>query len=83
MRIRTKLAVNSGAAAALALTCLAGCGQKGPLYLPDATRQAVLPAPAADASHDPDKDKDKNQQQDSAPTPATAPPASTPPAPAG
>ena len=31
----------TAAAIALALLCAAGCGQKGPLYLPDAAPQAV------------------------------------------
>ncbi len=34
------------AAAAWVLAAASGCGQKGALYLPDATPQAVKPAPA-------------------------------------
>jgi len=59
------------AAAALVLLCLAGCGQKGPLYLPDPAPQAVPAAPAAPAA---DEGQDKDQK-DGAQTPATAPPA--------
>jgi predicted small lipoprotein YifL len=49
---------------ALTLACtLAGCGQKGPLYLPDAATSVVTrpaaatPAPEVTAPDDPDKKK--------------------------
>ncbi len=59
----------------LVLTALAagGCGQKGPLYLPDKGAKVVTSAPAAaeaqpapPAAPRPD-DKDKTQDQDSQP----------------
>jgi predicted small lipoprotein YifL len=37
------------AAVALGLVPLLGCGQKGALYLPDRTPEAVKPPPAASA----------------------------------
>lgn len=37
-------------AALLLLLVLAGCGQKGPLYLPDKKPAAVTPPPAAPAT---------------------------------
>ena len=49
--------------AAALVMCSAGCGQKGALYLPDASPQAVKTAPATPA----------------APTPAATVPAATPP----
>ena len=38
------------AAALLAALVLAGCGQKGPLYLPDKKPAAVTPPPASPAA---------------------------------
>jgi predicted small lipoprotein YifL len=64
------------ALAAAALPALGGCGQKGPLYLPDRNARVVTSAPAGTASQAPpaapapaapapkpnDKDKDKDSQ---------------------
>jgi predicted small lipoprotein YifL len=61
------------AAAALALLCAAGCGQKGPLYLPDPAPQSV---PAGDsgavpgASGEPAGDRPASKRK---PTPSPDP----------
>ena len=55
---------------ALAALAAGGCGQKGPLYLPDKGGRVVTSAPAAtQAQPAPPKpgDKDKTQDQDSQP----------------
>jgi predicted small lipoprotein YifL len=55
-------------AAGIALGLVAGCGQKGPLYLPDKNKSAVPPAAPAQSpafpaeSGDPDQKKDDSQQ---------------------
>ncbi len=51
------------ALAAAALPALGGCGQKGPLYLPDRNARVVTSAPAGTAG----------QAQPAAPTPAPKP----------
>jgi predicted small lipoprotein YifL len=53
---------------ALAALAAGGCGQKGPLYLPDKGARVVTSPPAA------------SQPQPAAAPPATAPPANAPPA---
>jgi predicted small lipoprotein YifL len=59
-RARTTAAI---ATLAIASLLVAACGQKGPLYLPDAGKQSVpqadAPAPAADSK---DTDKKKSGQ---------------------
>jgi predicted small lipoprotein YifL len=62
-------------AMALTLLCTAGCGQKGPLYLPDPAPSAV---PAGGGSPgeqtaDPDRDAKARQQHDASGN-STAPP---------
>jgi predicted small lipoprotein YifL len=53
------------ACAAIALVLLSGCGQKGPLYLPDKKASVVKPVTTApDASTPPEK-TDPDQQDDS------------------
>lgn len=56
--------------AAGAALLVGGCGQKGPLYLPDKGGKVVTSAPAATPATaapvkpaDKDKDKDQDQQQ--------------------
>jgi predicted small lipoprotein YifL len=73
LRFATALAMG------LALLCTAGCGQKGPLYLPEPAPVAV-PAPGVapgdapgDAKHKPKRDAAGNS---AAPTDSTAPAAS-------
>ena len=47
----------------VATLLLAGCGQKGPLYLPDPAPQAVPATPAnAPAPAAPDSERDRNKQ---------------------
>ncbi|HEV2229951.1 MAG TPA: lipoprotein [Steroidobacteraceae bacterium] len=67
--------------AALSALALGGCGQKGPLYLPDKGGKVVTRAPAATEAQPPPPaneapaapatpkpiDKDKDQEQDSQP----------------
>ena len=67
--------------AALSALALGGCGQKGPLYLPDKGGKVVTRAPAAAEAQPPPPaneapaapatpkpiDKDKDQEQDSQP----------------
>jgi predicted small lipoprotein YifL len=55
----------SRVAALLLLLAAAGCGQKGPLYLPDRNRASVPAQPAAPPP---------------SPAPSAAPPAASPPA---
>jgi predicted small lipoprotein YifL len=53
------------ACATLGLVLLGGCGQKGPLYLPDKKGSVVKPVtPASDAATPADK-TDPDQQDDS------------------
>jgi predicted small lipoprotein YifL len=53
------------ACAAVALVFLGGCGQKGPLYLPEKKASVVKPMPAVpDASVPPEK-IDPDQKDDS------------------
>jgi predicted small lipoprotein YifL len=66
-------------AMSLALLCTAGCGQKGPLYLPEPAPAAV-PAPGNAPGDVPDNSKDKQKRDatgsSAAPTDSTAPAAS-------
>lgn len=62
------------AAALLAALLLAGCGQKGPLYLPDKKPAAVTPPPATPAAvpatpapAQPTQKKSDDQDSDSQP----------------
>lgn len=50
---------------------IGGCGQKGPLYLPDAAPQAV-PAPAAAPQPSPADDEATRRKTPRIPEPATA-----------
>ena len=68
----SRWAVALALAAPAALT-LAGCGQKGPLYLPEKKGGAVITAPAEAPPPTP--------QPQSTPGPPPAAPASSPPAP--
>jgi predicted small lipoprotein YifL len=52
------------ACAALALLG-SGCGQKGPLYLPDKKASVVQPVPAAPPAATPPEKTDPEQQDDS------------------
>ena len=54
---------------ALAALAAGGCGQKGPLYLPDKGGKVVTSAPPAAASPAAPQptDKDKNKEQDQNP----------------
>lgn len=52
-------------ACAAALVLLGGCGQKGPLYLPDKKPQAVKPVTAAPAAARPGDKIDPEQKDDS------------------
>lgn len=55
------------AAATCGLLVLAGCGIKGPLYLPQVPKPAAKPAPQpADATSAPGADHNKPAPQDSA-----------------
>ena len=62
---------------ALALVLLAGCGQRGPLYLPDRKPAAVTPPPAAPAAQPapaqptqgPAKKSDDKDKDDDTPPP--------------
>jgi predicted small lipoprotein YifL len=55
------------AGAALAALLLAGCGQKGPLYLPDQTGEVVTrptqTPEAPPAEQPPPKDKDSDEEK--------------------
>jgi predicted small lipoprotein YifL len=57
--------------AGIALVLLAGCGQKGPLYLPDKKAHVVKPVtPAPDASRPPEKiDPEQKDDSQQPPTP--------------
>ena len=71
--MRSLRAACAGAAIAVALAALAGCGQKGPLYLPDKKTGVVVPAatpPAVPAA-----------QQAAPQSPTAAPPQAAPPPP--
>lgn len=59
------------ACAGIALALLYGCGQKGPLYLPDKKGSVVKPATASpDASRPPEKiDPEKKDDSQSPPSP--------------
>ena len=65
--LRTRGARTALGVAAALMTLLSGCGQKGPLYLPD-KNAAIVTAPAQPATTPP------------ATTPAAAPDTATPPA---
>ncbi|HXY96521.1 MAG TPA: lipoprotein [Steroidobacteraceae bacterium] len=55
---------------ALAAAAAGGCGQKGPLYLPDKGGKVVTSAPPANTSASPaPKPTDKDQDQDQNPPP--------------
>ena len=57
--------------AVIALALLGGCGQKGPLYLPDKKVRVVQPVTAApDAARTPDKiDPEQKDDSQKPPTP--------------
>ena len=53
------------ACAALALVLLGGCGQKGPLYLPDKKASVVKPVPASPDAAAPVEKTDPEQKDGS------------------
>jgi len=56
--------------AVLALVLLGGCGQKGPLFLPDKKASVVKPTAAPDASRPPEKiDPEQKDDSQKPPTP--------------
>jgi predicted small lipoprotein YifL len=57
----------SGAGVALLVLLLAGCGQKGPLYLPDKNKTAVQPVTPAPGPANPSGKADPDQKDDSQP----------------
>jgi predicted small lipoprotein YifL len=58
------------ACAASALVILGGCGQKGPLYLPDQKGSVVKPAATSDAARPPEKiDPEQKDDSQKPPTP--------------
>jgi len=67
MNTRERLIVYAG----IALVLLGGCGQKGPLYLPDKKARVVKPVtPAPDASRPPEKiDPEQKDDSQQPPTP--------------
>ena len=70
--LRTRGARTALGVAAALMTLLSGCGQKGPLYLPD-KNAAVVTAPAQPATTPPQTTPPQT-------TPAAAPDTATPPA---
>jgi len=58
---------------------LAGCGQKGPLYMPDQATQVITRPTQTPPDQKPADEKPPGQSQESQP-PADAPPAEAPPA---
>ena len=51
--------------ACAAVVLLSGCGQKGPLYLPDKKASVVPPVPAAPPASTPPEKADPDQKDDS------------------
>ena len=70
--LRTRGARTALGVAAALMTLLSGCGQKGPLYLPD-KNAAIVTAPAQPATTPPQTTPPQT-------TPAAAPDTATPPA---
>jgi predicted small lipoprotein YifL len=75
--LRTRGARTALGVAAALMTLLSGCGQKGPLYLPD-KNAAIVTAPAQPATTPPQTTPPQTTPPQT--TPAAAPDTATPPA---